>query len=207
MNFKMLGTDYGGWLIDLSLVPPESVIISAGVGEDISFDLELITRKKCNVVGIDPTVKSHRFIDKHVDLKNFTLLKKALTSKNDDLIEIYKNKNPDHVSESILPNHRAVKGFDYYLADTVNLPFLFEKYNNVSLIKLDIEGSEYEVINELEFMPDSVKQICIEFHHFCSEKTLEDTKKCIQKLESLGFKDYVEKDSHHTLSEITFWKK
>ena len=207
MNFNMLGTDYGGWLVDLDLVEEGSIVISAGVGEDISFDMALIKKKKCNIIGIDPTIKSHKFIENQGNLENFSLVKKALTSKNDDLIELYKNKNPDHVSESVLPNHQGVKGFDYYLADTVNLQSLFVKYENISLIKMDIEGSEYEVIDSLEFIPSSVKQICVEFHHFCSEKTLEDTHRCIRKIQSFGFKDYVEKKSHHTLSELTFWKK
>jgi hypothetical protein len=45
MAIELLGTDYGGWLIDLDLIPRGSTIISAGVGEDISFDLEQCIKK------------------------------------------------------------------------------------------------------------------------------------------------------------------
>ena len=44
-KFSLVGTQYGGWCIDLDLIPEKSTIISAGVGEDISFDKELIKLK------------------------------------------------------------------------------------------------------------------------------------------------------------------
>ena len=47
---QYLGTEYGGWLVDLDLIPERSTIVSAGIGEDISFDLELIRQKRCNVI-------------------------------------------------------------------------------------------------------------------------------------------------------------
>ena len=71
-NVTMLGTDYGGWIVDLDMIPQGSTVISAGVGEDISFDLELINRYSCRVIGIDPTPKSHKFIQSQEELKNFT---------------------------------------------------------------------------------------------------------------------------------------
>ena len=114
MNFQLIGTEYGGWLLDLDWVPENSTIISAGVGEDISFDTYLINNKNCNIIGIDPTLKSHRFIESQEDLQNFVLIKSALTATDNDVITLYKNKNDDHVSESILQNHRSLLPYDSY---------------------------------------------------------------------------------------------
>ncbi|NJC34173.1 hypothetical protein GGR88_001647 [Sphingomonas jejuensis] len=56
--YKVYGTEYGGWpLIDGS-VNERSTILSVGLGEDISFDLEVIDRFGCVVHGCDPTPKS-----------------------------------------------------------------------------------------------------------------------------------------------------
>jgi len=45
----------------------------------------------------------------------------------------------------------------------------------------------------------------VEFHHFCSHYTLEDTLKCIEKMKYLGYKNYIEKpDNNFKFSEITF---
>jgi len=201
-----LGTEYGGWLVNLDLIPENSTIISAGVGEDISFDLQLINLKNCKIIGIDPTVKSHNFIQTHSPIPNFTLLKKALASTPEDVVRMFTNTNPNHVSESILQSHDSVNKLSYHLAETVTLDELYKQYNNISLIKMDIEGSEYSVLENIEFIPESVKQLCVEFHHFCTNKTIEDTKNCILKINNLGFKNFIEKPSTKELNEITFWR-
>ena len=208
MAFDLAGTLYGGWMIDVDLIPRGSTIISAGVGEDISFDLFLINEKNCKIIGIDPTPKSHLFIEHQKNLNNFDLIKKALHSYDDDVIKLYKNKNKDHVSESVLSTHHSVLDFDSYYTSTISLENLFESYKNISVIKMDIEGSEYDIIAGLKFIPDSVRQFCVEFHHFCTDKTLEDTKEMIKILSKLGFEKFVEKPStkHKQLNELTFWR-
>ena len=54
-----LGTGYGGWWLpeDVAL-GPESLVVSAGMGEDISFDLALQTRTGCSIVLVDPTPRA-----------------------------------------------------------------------------------------------------------------------------------------------------
>ena len=203
---KYLGTEYGGWLVDLSLIPERSTIISAGIGEDISFDLELIKKRRCNIIGVDPTPKSHLFIEKQNTLTNFLLVKKALDSESGKKIKMYKNSNPNHVSESILPSHFSVKESESYHAKTICLQDMFNKYDDVSLIKMDIEGSEYDVLNNLKDIPNSVKQMCIEFHHFCTNYHISDTHNIINLLNKLGFKKYYKNNvnSPHPLAELTF---
>ena len=149
MAFNLVGTEYGGWMIDMDLIPEGSTIVSAGVGEDISFDRVLIKEKKCKVIGIDPTLKSHVFIDNQRDLENYTLIKKALDSAHDDVIRLYKNRIPRHVSESVLTSHHSVSAFESYYTDTINLSSIFKTYSDISVIKMDIEGSEYKVIDAL----------------------------------------------------------
>lgn len=202
---KFLGTEYGGWLLDLELVPDNSTVISAGIGEDISFDIELIKRKNCQIVGIDPTIKSHKFIDSQTGLNNFSLIKKALDKTKDDIVFMYENTNPNYVSESILPNHHSV-GNNYYLTETITLQELFEAHKNISVVKMDIEGSEYDVLKNLTAIPESVKQLCIEFHHFCTDYTLEDSKNIIEHLGSFGFKS-VYSNKPNSIKEVTLVRK
>jgi FkbM family methyltransferase len=207
MSFNLYGTNYGGWVVDLDLIPNGSTIISAGVGEDISFDLEMISKRQCNVIGIDPTPKSHRFIEDQRGLTNYELVKEALHTTSGDILQMYKNTRDDHVSESILPDHRSVKDFDSYYTSTVSLSSLFEKYKNISVIKMDIEGAEYDILRDISDIPSTVKQMCVEFHHFCTNKTIDDTKIIIDIIKALGFENYVEKPHSKSLSEITFWRK
>lgn len=199
-NFSLVGTQYGGWCIDLDLIPEKSTIISAGVGEDISFDKELIKLKKCLVLGIDPTAKSAKYISENPQ-DNFQFINKAL-SHNLDKTVIYKNHNPEWVSESTLRSHNMVSE-DYYEAESITIHELLKNYDNVSLIKMDVEGSEYDIVSNLK--PMEVPQVCVEFHHFCSNKTWEDTKKCILHMGTIGYERFIEKpNSQQRYTELTF---
>ena len=51
-----LGTEYGGWHFINDENLENSLMISAGVGEDISFDIEMINKYKIKVILIDPTL-------------------------------------------------------------------------------------------------------------------------------------------------------
>jgi FkbM family methyltransferase len=57
------GSPYGGW----TFVPTEnlrnSTVISAGLGEDASFDIELATHYGCRVVIIDPTPRAVEYFE------------------------------------------------------------------------------------------------------------------------------------------------
>ena len=186
-----VGPEYGGHRIDLDLIPEGSTVISAGGGEDISFDLELMRIKGCKIIGIDPTIKSKVFMENHFEagLGDFVFLHKALVpkSRENEKIKMYVNSNPDHVSDSELSHHRAASA-NFYEAETVTLDELLETYTDVSLIKLDIEGSEYGVVEE---MPETdVPQMCIEFHHFCSEYTFRDTMSMVSKMMSMGYQHH-----------------
>ena len=200
VKFELVGTQYGGWCVSLDLIPENSTVISAGVGEDISFDKEIIRLKNCSVIGVDPTEKSAKYIRENPQ-ENFQFIQKALSHTNEK-IKIYKNHNPEWVSESILRSHNMVSD-DYYEAESTTLEELLKRYPDVSLIKMDIEGSEYDLIDNLTDL--KTPQVCVEFHHFCSEKTWEDTKRCILKMGEVGYKRFLEKpNSQQKYSELTF---
>jgi hypothetical protein len=57
-----LGSRYGGWDIVADRINDDSVIYSFGVGEDISFDLELIQNYGVVVHAFDPTPKSIQWV-------------------------------------------------------------------------------------------------------------------------------------------------
>ncbi|CAG7581517.1 MAG: putative methyltransferase [uncultured marine phage] len=198
MNIKYLGTEYGGWTVDVDSINDGDVVISGGVGEDISFDESLMNEKNVKIIFVDPTEKSHKFMEGRVTGEN-ELLKMAITEKSGETIKMFKNKNPEWVSESVSNTHDMV-GEGYHEAETISITDLVEKYNP-TLIKIDIEGSEYDVLKQCI----GVKQICVEFHHHCmTDKTYMDTLKCVNEMNSNGYTVIKDKGN---MQEVTFLKK
>lgn len=191
-----LGTDYGGWTIDINDVKDGDTVLDLGLGEDISFSQELAALRNVNIIGIDPTEKSHRYVE---SLQNapITLIKKAVAKDGINAITMHRNRNPLHVSESFISTHHAV-GNDSYEVDCISIKSLRDGYPNISLIKMDIEGGEYDVLDECI----GVKQLCVEFHHFCINGiTISDTNACIKKLLDNGYEIL---DKNQQATEFTF---
>jgi len=98
---------------------------------------------------------------------------------------MYKSANPNYVSESVVLSHKTVAPEQSYEAQTVCLDDLLRAYPDASLLKLDIEGAEYAVLNSVQHL--EIPQLYIEFHHFCTGFTIHDTMRCIQRLTRMGY--------------------
>ena len=57
-DVKRLGSNYGGWSFYETKNLLGGNVISAGVGEDVSFDVELIEKFSCRVFLVDPTPRA-----------------------------------------------------------------------------------------------------------------------------------------------------
>lgn len=199
-KLQIIGTEYGGHAVVLDLIPAGSTVLSAGIGEDISFDLELIRLKQCRIIGIDPTKKAKRFIERNPN-EQFSFLLKALYSQNNKKIKVYKNTNPSYVSESITDSHDMVSNSEFHEVETISISDLLNIYTDVSVLKMDIEGAEYAVINSLTKL--DIPQICVEFHHFCTDFTPYDTTRCIMHLNDMDYVVVYGKSLQGALKDVT----
>ena len=187
MNY--LGTNYGGWSIPIQAKLDEnSIVYSAGVGEDISFDLKLEDKYKCKIFLIDPTKRAlkhfeevkqfyrtkqnqfsgdiqpdymYNIIDLNPDFNNYTYINMGLY-KEKNTLKFYKQTNPTYVSQSLVSN---MFGDEYDEVEVDSVKNIMEKYNHktIDLLKLDIEGSEIDVLNQM--LDDEIypRYLCVEF--------------------------------------------
>ena len=78
-----------------------------------------------------------------------------------------------------------------YNVESVSLSELVRRIGTtpVDFIKLDLEGAEYELLDNLSDEDiNPFKQIFIEFHHHCTNHTTQETKLLVQNICSKGFK-------------------
>jgi FkbM family methyltransferase len=197
---KLYGSEYGGFIVAPSLITNGTKALCAGVGEDISFDIQLMGLHDMIVVGVDPTLKSLNYIAKTVNRDRYHLLEKALTANASKDVTIYENSNPEYVSESILSSHESVDTTRSRLVSTITYEQLVQQHGLFSVVKLDIEGAEYEVIENL--YECNATHFCVEFHHHCTGFSIDDTKNAMSKLTSLGFNALAQRND----KEMTFFK-
>lgn len=162
-----LGTDYGGWYIPENVLDDYSICYCVGCGEDISFDLELIKKYNCTVVGLDPTPRAIDYVIKHTKtIQNYFFHGIGLWDEKTTL-KFYEPKNKEHISHSFL-NLQKTESYIEVEVDTLLNIMDMHNHKKIDLIKIDVEGSEYRILNYILENKIDIKIICVEFdelHH------------------------------------------
>lgn len=157
-----LGSDYGGWIIPPSLLGKDSVCYCAGVGEDISFDLELIRRFGCEVYAFDPTPRSAAYVRRVAENESRYHFQPVGLWSEKAVMKFFAPKDPRHVSHSIM-NLQGTS--DFFEAACERLSDLMRSlgHTRLDLLKMDIEGAEWQVLETLIEDRVSVGILCVEF--------------------------------------------
>jgi len=61
-------------------------------------------------------------------------------------------------------------------------------HSKIDILKMDIEGAEYEVIDDIIALPEPVPQVLIEFHHRFPHIGTKRTRQAISKLNRAGYR-------------------
>ena len=170
----------------------KSIVVDVGCGYLADFSVHLINKYNLKSFAIDPTLKHQKYLEAIAKKSNgkFTYLKAAV-SNNKGKITFY--ENPSFESGSINSDHKNIllKNAIKYEVDSIilkDLPVKIE-VDKVDLLKLDIEGAEYDVLlNCTEKDLLSFNQLFIEFHHVSVKKySFKDTQHVLDHLSSMGF--------------------
>lgn len=157
------GNEYGGYELTETGITPESVIYSFGLGEDASFETDLILKHGCTIHIFDPTPRAVAYFDKNLaSFVNLQFHEYGIWS-DDGTQRFYYPKDPDHVSCSII-NIQETK--DYFRGEVHRLRSIMAHmgHYHIDVLKLDIEGAEMQVIPDIIRCGIRPKYICIEFH-------------------------------------------
>ena len=169
-----IGSAYGGWDVALGLIPSGVTILSCGIGNDFTFDRFLIEKRNCFVVMVDPnSVSIEALAVSNLPLKNYAHIAAALWT--DELGVAFGAERSN--GAGVYSSGRKVK------IGTVTIDGLLAKHPRAALLKMDIEGAEYDCIAGARF-DIRPAQIAVGFH---TAKGSGDQRKAIEKLESLGY--------------------
>lgn len=179
-----LGTDYGGWTVVPGLLNADSVVYGVGVGEDISFDLAMIERFGCRVDAFDPTPICGQWIASQTLPEKFVFHAIGLSAEDGE-IPFKRPATDGHVSFSMAEG----SGEDVILCPARRFSTIARDLGHgaIDLLKMDIEGFEYRVIDDMIATGPLPVQWLIEFHHTMYGHKAKETQDAVAKIEAAGY--------------------
>lgn len=181
-----LGNEYGFCYVPLQGIDQHAVVYSFGAGEDISTDIEIAKRFRCNIQIFDPTPRAllhfqtlvkntsagektkiggrneFYFVDeKTLSLLNFHAV--GLWNENTK-VKFFAPKNPEHVSYSIT-NLQKTDNFIEVEVKTISTLMKELNHTKIDYLKMDIEGAEYNVLDAFFKEKPNVNSLYVEFHY------------------------------------------
>jgi len=167
---EFIGTNYGGYTVPKREIRDGITCYSFGAGEYISFESELAAAFPVEVHIFDPTPRAITYVSDFI--KKASAVEAGAGRRlhfhpwgvwsSDQQMQFYAPKNPAHVSHSLLNMQHTT---DYFVADCRRPKSIMNTLGHscVELLKLNIEGAEYEVMRAL--FEDQIRPsiICINF--------------------------------------------
>ena len=178
-NLIRLGRKYdGGYVIDKRVIAKTRTIITCGLEAEWSFEKEFQKNNKdCKILAFDHTVNKKFWIDRFFnDFTSLLLLKKI---KPYQILDVFKyidylnffSRNNKHYLKKIVSKKKH-KSNQITITEAIG-------NNKDILLKIDIEGDEYEVLKEIDKHYNKLNLVIIEFHNL--KKNLKKIKDFIKK--------------------------
>ena len=199
----LLGTLYGGWTIAPEYLDSTSVMYSFGVGNDISFDLAAIDKFGMQVHGFDPSPQAVAWMTNQRLPPQYAFHSYGLGTQDGAVSFFAPGRNTGMYS--VNSHHRGVTGTNVALP-VHTLATIVKSLNTrkIDVLKMDIEGAEYDLITSIVECSVPIRQLLIEFHHRIGVAPLKTTIKCVEQLKSAGFKLF---NVSSTSSEFSFLRE
>lgn len=203
LNLKTLGSTYGGWTFHDDGELKGTTIVSAGLGEDASFDVEFAAQYGAKVIVVDPTPRAISHFDELTRRIGQTRTKEYVASgqqpveaydlssvmgtqlvlepralwNEETKLRFFMPADANHVSHSVVNFQNDYrKDTDHIEVSSCHIGALLKQHgiaaNALSLLKLDIEGAEIEVLKEMMARDIRPRQICVEFDELSRPSTV-----------------------------------
>ena len=197
----------GGYILDKRIVHITKKIITCGLNDDWEFEKHFSKiNSSCEVLAYDHTVNKKFWIERFKkDILHFFLFKKIRLRKiisifkYYDYINFFKNKN----------KHYELKISDKNIKNKeITINEILKDHDNL-ILKIDIEGDEYNILNQILKNSKKINALLIEFHDI--QKNMHLIKKFIEqsnklKLVHIHANNYpcIDKDINPSVIELTF---
>jgi len=197
------GSSYGGFYINPELLKSSAIVYSFGIGKDISFDLACIRKHDCEVFGFDPTPKSIQWIKAQKIHTNFHFHEVGLSAGQSGKAIFYIPESVHGTSGSLLKSDELniVKPIEVIMKSFEDITVELG-HKHIDVLKMDIEGSEYEVLENVLKSQVTIDQILVEFHDRQFDQQTYRSTVIVEKMLQAGYGIFAHSETYEEVSFI-----
>jgi FkbM family methyltransferase len=182
----LVGSEYGGWHLLPKLIEENSIVYSLGLGRDISFDLGMVQRFSVSVHGFDPTPLSADWIRSQTLPPEFHFHEVGI-SETDGHMELFVPLQDGFVSHTLTDQGDGQKKVVVPVKRLATIMAEL-KHEGIDVLKMDIEGCEYQVIQDMVDSGIRPGQLLVEFHHTVLDMGFGPTIAAFETLSKQGYR-------------------
>ena len=188
-GIERLGNLESGWVIQT--VPPPRVAYCAGVGKGISFEIALARTAGKPVLVVDPSPTGTSTIEALGSLANLEFRPVGMAAQTGE-VSFSVPRHAEEGSYSVAQDDLEKVSFECWSIGT-----MMQKQGDtaIDLLKMDIEGFEFDIIDRMLAEKIPVRQLCVEFHPWLAPGRKE---RCIAGLRKAGYKIIYKRHGDHT---------
>jgi FkbM family methyltransferase len=158
---------YGEWTICPELLEQRVVVYSMGIGDNIDFELAVMDEWGAEVHAFDPTPPA-AWVNNLGLPDRFHFHAWAAAAQNGELMLYPRIKRDGSTSDDMYTLVAGESGREDGItvpAKSISSIMATLGHDSVDIIKLDIEGAEYEVLEGLLSEEIRPRHLLVEFHH------------------------------------------
>ena len=153
----------GGYIVDKRILGKTNILVTCGLNDDWKFEKNFKKiNKVCNIEAYDHTIDKDFWYKRfRKDIVHFFLLKKLRLYKIIKIFDyldykiFFKNKNKHFLKKVV---QKAEKDNEISLSDLLS-------NDDGIFLKIDIEGSEYDMLSDIIEKSEKLVSLIIEFHN------------------------------------------
>lgn len=182
---RRLGSAGSGWYVVDGLLPAGAPVLAGGAGRDIAFEIELAAARGCQVALFDPSPTGVETVARLQPLPEPLRFFPVGLARETGAIRFSPPLNPNEGSYRI-PNEQA----EVVAFECLSPRDALQRagFASLALLKIDIEGFEYEFLEAMLAQGIRPAQIAVEFHHFQKNVPLSRTLKALWRLRRAGYR-------------------
>lgn len=184
---KTYGNAGAEWTICTQQLGTAPLVYSFGIGKDISFDLAMIKNHQAQVTAFDPTPASIEWLKQQELPDKFEYYPYGLAGE-DGRVRFFVPSKENHISHSVYQDIPESNDYIEVEMRTIETLLKMTQHSRIDILKMDIEGSEYDVIDHILRMKEPPRQLLIEFHHRFASIGLRKTSKAVRRILGSGYR-------------------